>query len=471
MLEQILFYFRQLRIPITPLAVTLFIGALFGDLSNKNIRNEAYLIENYLEKNLEKTNIEKQNINFDFRDKESFLAHIAYRMVEKNKFYWDIMEFAKEKLKYFENLGEFMPEDSVFEEFFLKGILKRENNVVSFKMKAWFNFFLAKMMVKRSKILTEVLNRDDYLSFSTAIGFVAGISRNNIDLLLNIKKRIDKEIGNELKDALEKFQDYKEIESTLFEFGKELEVEILEKNKEEIKDAVKDEKYLNYDPEEQEINPEKEPDDLIELITLCSDIIRNTTEINVNEKSSILSENINYYLWVINTFIELFKSTIGEIGVDLIKEFFSIRKEKDVKPEKINKLVDEFLKIVIPLSLILYMTEHLANPKLEKIVIDLIPKEKNIFKKLFLNSLLLKLDLKEGLEKIGNLITESKSNIVDLLIFQILLVYAHEYKLSEEEANVFLKLLNKIRSKHVKYTKVPRKDTFDSDFRKEVLLN
>ena len=117
------------------------------------------------------------------------------------------------------------------------------------------------------------------------------------------------------------------------------------------------------------------------------------------------------------------------------------------------------------------MTEHLANPKLEKIVIDLIPKEKNIFKKLFLNSLLLKLDLKEGLEKIGNLITESKSNIVDLLIFQILLVYAHEYKLSEEEANVFLKLLNKIRSKHVKYTKVPRKDTFDSDFRKEVLLN
>src|SRR5205814_3625955 len=93
MLSQIVFYFEQLQIPVTPLAVTLFLGVLFRDRSKKNIQNEAYLVENYLETILEKLNPADRRSELDFRDKESFLAHIAFRMVHKQAFEWTRNDF------------------------------------------------------------------------------------------------------------------------------------------------------------------------------------------------------------------------------------------------------------------------------------------------------------------------------------------------------------------------------------------
>jgi type I restriction-modification system DNA methylase subunit len=85
MLNQILYYFQHCQIPVTPLAVILFLGVLFREKKNRNIRNEAVLIENYLETILEKLSPSRRDSESDFRDKEDFLAAVAWEMTKHSK--------------------------------------------------------------------------------------------------------------------------------------------------------------------------------------------------------------------------------------------------------------------------------------------------------------------------------------------------------------------------------------------------
>jgi NACHT domain./Calcineurin-like phosphoesterase. len=123
MLNQIIFYFQQLQIPVTPMAVTLFIGVLIRDRASKNIKNEAYLVENYLESILEKLDPSDAKSEMDFRDKESFLSHIADRMRITGNYEWTRAEFEKEKISYYEGFGEEIPSHKIFDDFFRKPIL------------------------------------------------------------------------------------------------------------------------------------------------------------------------------------------------------------------------------------------------------------------------------------------------------------------------------------------------------------
>ncbi len=127
MLNHIVFYFQQLRIPVTPMAVTLFIGVLIRDRAKKNLRNEAYLIENYLETILEKLGKGSFHGQMDFRDKESFLANVAYKMYVKGEFELTKAEFERDKIDYFETYDEDLPNERIFEDFYKKGILQESS--------------------------------------------------------------------------------------------------------------------------------------------------------------------------------------------------------------------------------------------------------------------------------------------------------------------------------------------------------
>ncbi len=477
MLDQIIFYFHQLKIPITPMAVTLFIGVLIRDKASINLNNEAYLIENYLETILEKLDPSDPNTDLDFREKESFLSHLAYEMVRLDKYEFSEIEFERCKLDYFTEFDEDLPDNKSFDPFFSKGILQKKNKLISFQFKFWFYFFLAKAMQKDNVIKNEVLSFPNYLKFSTAFSYEAGLSRNDKELLDIIDERTQAVIDDFFKSDANKNLEQYQIESGLSKFSDKIETQIREKNVAENKDKIKDETYLSYNPEEQNIPDEDEYDDIIQLVTLNSDLIRNTREIKGMYKEKFLKNNINSYLALMWQTLEIFRETIDTIDEDSLKKLLNDNgtiDENDFDYEKIVKRIREFTYQVIPLSIILFMSDHLQNPKLKNTVKKLIHSDISLTDRLFYSLLLFRLEIESGLEELHNLLKDSKSSyIYDHLIYLFIIIFCYSNKLDDRNLNLVIKLLNEIRKKYSTVQKeLPLfvKDTFTSDIKKSILL-
>jgi hypothetical protein len=472
MLNQIVFFFQQLRIPVTPMAVTLFIGVLFRDKSKKNITNEAYLIENYLEDVLEKIEPEHVVTDLDFRDKESFLANIAFRMVELGKYHLSTIEFEKEKLDYFTNLGDDLPREQVFNGFIEKGILEKTQSTISFKFRFWFNFFLAKAMQKDSNKKKFLLEHRDYLKYSTAFGYKAGLDRNDVELLDIIEKRLlalmSEAIASYEKANLEPIK----IEQGLIQFSEKLENEIREKNVSNEKDIEKDNKYLSYDPDEQDVEERTNYDDVIPLVTLYSDAIRNSTEIDATKKMGYLKNNIRSFICLMWVSLDSLKSFIETASEAEIKKLLMLEKSGKDR-EQLVEFVKQFVLQVIPVSVINYMSDHLYNTRLKNSVNILLQETNNINERLFYVLLLLKLDINDALWAIETLIEDTSSLIIDSIIAITIRIYCYENEIEEKTLNEVIRILQKIRSKHaikVENNNVPIRDTFASDFRESVKI-
>jgi len=483
MLSNIMYFFQQLQVPVTPMNVTLFIGVLFRDKNKKNIKNEAYLIENYLETILEKLQDSKEESEFDFREKESFLSHIAYRMVEKNKFEWSKNDFEHECREYFDYLDEEYPAESFFEDFFRKGIFQRVDGNISFKFKFWFSFFLAKSMQNNTKNKDFLLGSKYYLKYSTAFAYKAGLDRNDLELLNEVKRRLDISIVSISKNiSSKKFTEY-EIEGTLIEYSKDIEKELKVKSNPVEVDKVRDEKYLNYNAEEQTIAQENEDYefDLFELITLYSNIIRNTREISAEEKKSHLSTSVGSYQALMWESLELFKMFIEGLGADEIKKFilknnFTLKKNIELNEKELNKIskrLKEYIITVIPISIILYMTDHLSNNKFSRTIESLIDGENNINTLLFYDLLLLKINFKKSIILLKNIIESSDSYIIDGIVFECLINHCLENEVTEKEFSDIVEVLQKIREKYsrkIRGEETYGKDTFISDIQAKMNL-
>jgi predicted phosphodiesterase len=474
MLGQIVFYFQQLQIPVTPMAVTLFIGVLVRDRASKNINNEAYLIENYLETILEKLDPSDTHADLDFRDKESFLAHIAYRMMETGKYEWEKAAFEKEKIAYFTFFGEDPPSQNIFDDFFDKQILQEVSQKISFKFKFWFNFFLAKSMQKDNIKKINILNSSKYIRFSSALAYKSGLDRNDVELLDIIHKKTQTQFADFLEKHTSKSVDDFEIESGLIEFDKEIEKEVRSKNTSDAKDASHDSQYLSYDENDQTIKEDADSDNTIELLTLNSDIIRNTREIDAKLKQQYIKGNVSAYIGMMWHVAESFKEFISDLDKNNIRDALILKtdKAKDIDIDILLRKVREMIMQIIPISIIHYMSDHLSNPKLKHAVLELVKAETNMNVRIFYSLLLLRIDLSSAILEITSLIEQSNSYVIDQIVFMYMLLHCYCTKLEESHLNKLISLMEKIRSKYPsKQQKIPAfvRDTFASDVKQAVL--
>jgi hypothetical protein len=473
MLNQIVFFFQQLQIPITPMTVTLFIGVLFRDKAKTNITNEAYLIENYLENILEKYDPEDAKSDLDFPDKERFLAHIAFRMVEKQKYRWPINEFEQEKLTYFNELGEDLPAPKMFEMMFDKGILDKSGGEVRFNLRFCFDFFLAKAMQKDQTKKLQILERRDYLKFYTALSYKAGLDRNDDDLA----KVIDARLTDAMQEVIEKYKsagfEPLEIESGLIEFSDKIAQEIRDKNNPKEKDPIKDKKYLDYDEDDQEIERVEQNDEVLTLVTLYSDIIRNTTDINLSSKTTHIAKDIKYFVCIMWVVLDVFRDFIENIDKEGLHDLLHIQVEDSEKDEKLVESIKQFVLQLFPASIINYMSDHLANPRLKKATRHLLENSSDLTERLFYIILLLKLDIKSALPHIKSQIKTTKSLIVDSIISISLRIHCYENEIEIKDLDEVISILQAIRDKHASKAKelpMPISDTFASDFKEQVRI-
>lgn len=475
MLEQILFYFQQLQIPVTPLAVTLFIGVLFRDKSRKNIQNEAYLVENYLETILEKLDPSDKVGELDFREKESFLAHIAFRMLERSEMRLRKNDFEREKLDYFELLEEDIPNSSVFEDFFRKGILCFADDFVSFKFRFWFDFFLAKAMEKDDARREFVLGRSDYLRYSTALAYKAGLSRNDRSLLVEIDRRAAMALKAVLPAELVTAFEETSPDVMLTGITDKIDSEIRERNNPDAVDKQRD-ALLNAASEVTEI-AQDDGDMLGELVTLHSDILRNTREVSPSDKIQCLHNNVKYYCSLMWLALDGMRKSISEMdGATLEKFLFRrmLNKKDEVRIARIIEQSHRVIYQVVPVSVILYMTDHLGNPKLARSTKKVLDMADGPVEGLFCTLLLCKLSLADGLGELEKYLSKSRSPICDFIAFVFLRIYTLERVLKGASLDRVIAILESIRSK---YQQVNRnlpphvKDTFRPDMIRKIVAS
>jgi hypothetical protein len=477
MLEQIVFYFEQLQIPVTPLAVTLFLGVLFRDRGKKNIQNEAYLVENYLETILEKLNPADRRSELDFRDKESFLANIAFRMLEKRSFSWSRNDFEREKLDYFEHLDEDVPDGRIFEDFFKKGILQEVDGTVSFKFKFWFHFFLAKAMEKDEVKKAYLLKQVDYLKYATALAYKAGLSRNDADLLEQIRQRSVDALKALVMEEAFKSLERMPVDEALSQFSEDVEKDIVEKNESDSIDARRD-ALLPDATAPQTVGATEECEDLSQLVSLHSDVIRNTREVSPSLKIDNLRDNVSSYVTLMWGSLLAFRELVSAIPEeDMFKLLFRgvPSKKQEVRLKKLVEGSHRLVYQIVPLSVICYMTDHLGNPKLSRSVEKILDGEMDPVERLFHLLLLLRLKPDAAFKRINAFLRESASGASDFIIYSYLRTFAYETELPKKQLDSLIETMDNVRGKYrqqVNKDKIPAfvTDTFRPDIRKRIAL-
>lgn len=475
MLTQILYYFQHCQIPVTPLAVVLFLGVLFNERKERKIRNEAVLIENYLETILEKVNPLKSNEEQDFRDKEDFLAAIAWHLAEANKTTIELLDLEKLKIEYYEQRDEDLPRSSFFDTFFEKGILVRDEGVVYFSRRLWFNFFLAKALDWNKDTLINFLNRDDVLKYSKALAYKAGITRKEVELLKWVDERamkgaqpiIDKYFSLELKETGHN--------APFTQLSESIAKELKEKNTDESVDARRDSTYLNYDEDKSSLEDEQ-MEQFDDLITLQSDILRNTTHIKVTEKRQFIQNNVSCYVAMMWGGLEMFRETIQKSDEEeLFKLFFSGRKDATLR-QKLKVVIEHAQRVVhfvVPLSVLVYMDEHLGTPKLAKSFRKLAENATSPTKKLFYYLLFFAQSPKEGVRELKKLITTDSCTTEDYIICGYLRWYCHQNKIEEHVLDRIVAIFDEVRKKYAQQLKqdIPfLRDTFRTDVKRDLRL-
>jgi len=197
-IEKLLKGFREIGLPKTPLAVTIFLW-IINKQENRPINN-AVLVEMFVENLLEKGNI--QNIyfeTFDFGDKQRLLAFLAKFMLDKDNsnlgYRVKEYELQEEIEKYLENKIDINP-TRVLEYLISKGILVRCNgNSIRFKTAFFFSYFLAKYIGYNKEFKKEVLKGKNYLNYINELDFYTGLNREDEDVFDFLNKEIEEVYG------------------------------------------------------------------------------------------------------------------------------------------------------------------------------------------------------------------------------------------------------------------------------------
>jgi hypothetical protein len=450
LLDQIIYYFKNLQIPITPLAATLFIGVLFRDIKQKDIQNEAYLIENYSRDLLEKLGGEStRSGDLEYPEKIAFLSHIASRMHDKNEFEWPLEEFYKETLAYFKIWGEDMPKKEVLDQFFEKGILDIYASNVSFKFKFWFSFFLAKAMARDEQISRRVLDRCDFLRFRTAISYKAGLLRNDVALVEEITKRLVA-AGTKFGKGDKPFEGILDLSGRVTEVTVLLEGEIRQKNSAKEIDEVKQEDLAISSSRDDEQEGE---DDVVDLLTLHSELIKHTREMREERKIELIRLNVQGYIGLMYISNEGFVELVEKMSFTDLAKFMFPKDGRKTGERRLSAMLRQGRRMiwrVVPTSVALYLADHLATSRMTGSFLAASKSEDATeFERSIHLMMAFRADFGKGLTELENAIQRGLDPMSEFVIQAFVQIVVQESRLSDHQIDRVVALLTSIAKKYV----------------------
>jgi hypothetical protein len=179
MLERVVREASALNVPLTAVTGTFLIQIIQNDPDHTTV-NQAALIERYLEMLLQKF-APKELLpgTFDFKNKVDLLCAISENMVRESMYSPDENQVMSWCVNYLKGYGlDFSAKDLI--EYFIKArIFVSEGGTLRFRLRMFFEFFVATRMIDDEPFRNYIFDEKNYLQFIHEIGFYAAINRRD----------------------------------------------------------------------------------------------------------------------------------------------------------------------------------------------------------------------------------------------------------------------------------------------------
>jgi len=184
LLERVTRDASALNVPLTAVTSTFFIQ-IFREQPDDTPINQAALVERYIEMLLQKfAPRELLPATFNFKNKVDLLSVIAEHMARLRKYDVEQNEFLGLILLYLREYGLKFKASDILRYLIESKVLECDGDNVRFRLRIFFEFFLATRMREDSVFREFVFSEENYLSYPNEISFYSAIT-------LRDKQRID----------------------------------------------------------------------------------------------------------------------------------------------------------------------------------------------------------------------------------------------------------------------------------------
>lgn len=183
-LNRVLNDIANINIPVTAVNGTILLS-IFESHANFTPINRSVLIERFVEVLLEKrSKNQAARETFDFRNRTHFLSALAVHMTINNSYVLSEGKVISFTESYLGALGIKHDASKLIRELTnARIILKRNDGCISFRYRAFLEYFIASRMHEDSEFRAWVLDETRYFSFVNEIQYYAGIGRDDKALL------------------------------------------------------------------------------------------------------------------------------------------------------------------------------------------------------------------------------------------------------------------------------------------------
>jgi hypothetical protein len=378
----------KMSIPVTPFLVSSVLWILESG-KQLSLVNYAALLETLLDGFLEKAeSATAQRGHLDYRNREHYLASVAWRMVERGQYAIDRVELEEETLNYFKRLGIRASAGALVEYMLRRGIFLQRGETVSFKYASFCRYFIAKWLMEDRSAHDAVMTRERYLEFAAELDLLSGLQRNNTELLHFLSEELDhtiKDAGGEID--LDWFEAVGKLgEKPLTTEGKEaLLKRFTQRPSVEEREEMLDTMYepLAKTPAQsiKRFSPREATDRAVRTLVLYSQTIRNCELVSEADKRAAVERAVRAWAQLMVALClvteELIEDGTYRKVYERVKEAASGRIESadgsGLKAAKFDLSEEQFadiVRILPPAFVQSLVKEVLGTPKLEGIIED-----------------------------------------------------------------------------------------------------
>ena len=183
----------SMHLPATAFNSSILL-TIYEDYAGFTPINRAVLINRFMEHVLEKRSpTEVYRGTFDFTNKVHVLSDLSEHMARKNEYIIEYTRVLSIVKLYLKGIGLKQDPEELITQFINARILEwRNDNNISFRYRAFIEYFIASQMNIRPEFKTWVLEESRYLSFFNEIRYYAGLNRGERELLKLISARFSR---------------------------------------------------------------------------------------------------------------------------------------------------------------------------------------------------------------------------------------------------------------------------------------
>lgn len=459
--ERIVDIFNQLNIPYNYWTVSLFLW-IFEKTNDFNLNNNVELIQLYIDNLLERQKIVFSNVSkLSYENFKFFLGELANHLVTN---YYDqvyaisykqLIDFTDEYRQH--NLRFVIDTKEIVDHIIARGIIvKKENDLYSFRLRGVFEYFIAYNMIDNHDFREQVINDNKfYLSFGNELELYSGFMKKDKGFLTKIFSKTKyflediikkyNELGSNDSILLTKVSLVFDMTGAVSQLQKSDKIPLPPSEQDEMMDHLKPLNRINAD-----VTKKKKFDQIVldpelfeRFIFILSRVFRNTDQIK-NE----------------NLIMEIFEFIITSycyFGYYIIDEASGIiegqEKDDDSGDDIFLKLMTNFIPIIIQISL----SNAVGQNNLERIILEKIRRLKqnrkeNQYLLFLLYSLLMDLNVDQNINYMDDLLDDITLNILKssvlIKLYSYLMFKCHNNsKLEKYIRDLIQKVTLKINSK------------------------